>query len=478
MKPFFAIFIILFTMAFTPRLPAQGSEVQSSKSSIAEGLWEGSLTLRQSTGASGAGGSSLSQGSLSSGMRLKILAKNMGALLDIPDQSMFGYPLDDVTWTGARVRFSFDALGPGEELSFDGFFSASAGVRSSAGAATSSGAIIGTASAASWKGSFLLSRAATVPVPGETSLSVPTEEGSLPGTLRLPDSGQAYPPILLLLSGAGTTDRNGNNYNVPGRSDCLSMVAEALSARGVATFRYDKRGSGEAYMLERQGMTTSLLKHADDAAHVLKFLSSLDRFSRITVMGMNEGAWSGAAAINRLEHEGVSIDGFAAVDASGEEPLNELKSSLDGLEEGVRAEAEAIVRALKAGEAFEAPSEALADFFAASRREWLEAWLSFKPADEIARLKAPVLFIYGSADLQVPRAAFEKLLDARPTSAVRLIPSMNYTLKMVRTEEENYDSFTNPSYPLADGLVELLAAWAKAKPLPQGSQPYERLKED
>ncbi|PKL74515.1 MAG: hypothetical protein CVV27_20120, partial [Candidatus Melainabacteria bacterium HGW-Melainabacteria-1] len=120
---------------------------------------------------------------------------------------------------------------------------------------------------------------------------------------------------------------------------------------------------------------------------------------------------------------------------------------------------------------------ALADFFAVSRREWLKAWLSFNPGDEVARLAAPVLYIYGSADLQVARKDFEKLLDARPAAAARLIPSMNYVLKQVKTEEENYDSFTNPDYPLADGLADLLAAFAKAKPLPSGSQPYERLKE-
>jgi len=256
------------------------------------------------------------------------------------------------------------------------------------------------------------------------------------------------------------------------------MLAETLAARGVASFRYDKRGSGEAYMLERQGVTTSLLKHAADATLALRLLSGLDRFSRITVMGMNEGAWAGASAINRLESEGMAIDGFVAVDTSGEEPLNELMSSLDGLDAAVRTEAEAIVRALKADEAFEAPSGALADFFAASRREWLKAWLDFNPADEVARLKAPVLFIYGSSDLQVPREAFEKLLDARPMAAARLIPSMNYALKLVKTEEENYDSFTNPDYPLADGLADLLAAFAKAKPLPPGSLPYERLKDD
>lgn len=476
MKPSSLPFLILFTLVCSPLLLGQGREAQPVRQGIAEGLWEGSLSLRQSTKASGAAGPA--QGSLSSGLKLRILAKGMGALMDIPDQSMYGYPLDEVTWTETRIRFSFDALGPGEELRFDGFLSSSASTTTSGTTKPSGGAIIGTATGASWKGSFQLTRAEAAPVPGETRLLVPTDEGSLPGTLLLPLSAQAFPPLVLLLAGAGTTDRNGNNYSVPGRSDSLAMLAGALASRGLASFRFDKRGSGEAYMLENQGMKTSLSRHRADAAAVLRFLSDMNRFSRITVMGMNEGAWTGAAAINILEGEGRMIDGFVAVDASGEEPLNELNASLESLDEAMRAEADAIIRAIKADQSYETPSAALADFFAPSRREWLKAWLGYDPSREVAGIQAPVLFIYGASDLQVQRKDFEKLLDARPAAAARLIPLMNYVLKQVKTEEENYDSFTNPDYPLAPGLVDLLAAFAKAKPLPSGSHPYERLNEN
>ena len=89
----------------------------AAKPAIAPGLWEGSISLRQGGGASGV---------LSSGIRIRILAAEAGALLDIPEQSMFGYPLDEVSWTEGRLRFSLDALGPAEELSFDGFFVSSA----------------------------------------------------------------------------------------------------------------------------------------------------------------------------------------------------------------------------------------------------------------------------------------------------------------------------------------------------------------
>jgi len=463
MRRLLAIFSIISIAAFFggrfSYAQSAGATVQPA--GIAEGLWEGSLTLKQIAPA-GAGGSE-NPGSLSSGLKLKILGQGKGALMDITEQSMFGYPLDEVTWNAGSIRFILDALGPGEELACEGIFSTSAGTSGMRGG------IIGTAKARSWKGSFLLRRVAASQTSNEKFMSIPIGEDCLPGTLLQPGGGQSRVPLVLLLSGAGTSDRDGNNYNVPGKSNTLSMLAETLYGKGVASFRYDKRGSGEAYLLERRGMMTSLAVHASDAAQVLKHLLNLNMFSRILVAGTNEGAWAGAAAINSLAAEGIFIDGIVVLDGSGMEPRKELEASIQELDEGTRKEAEAIVQALIAGKPFPTPSAQLSDFFSASRIEWLKSWLKFDPSSEIAKVQAPILFIYGSADLQVSREAFERLLKARPNAAARLIPSMNYLLKQVKTEEENYDSFTNPAYPLAEGLVDLITAFAKAKPLPPGS---------
>ncbi len=470
MKRFFATTIVFFlALAFGGSAShALSPEPDPQKKSISEGVWEGNLAIRKAAPAGAAGiggqGGEEGQGSLASSLRLKILAKGQGALMDIPEQSMFGYPLDDVSWSEGRIHFALDALGPDEELVFEGFYASATG-----------GAIIGTAKSASWKGSFKLTKTAPAPDRNETPLSIPTEDGILPGTLLLPESSQPQAPLVLLLAGAGTTDRNGNNYNVPGKSDSLVMLAGALAKKGVASYRYDKRGSGESYMLERHGVTASLTEHVLDAVRALKLLGGMDGFSRIVVAGMNEGAWVGAAAANLLSKEGFVIDGLLVLDSSGREPLEDLRASLGELDEATRAEAEAIVEALLAGKSFPAPSGALSDFFASSRLGWLASWLRFSPAAEMAKVRAPVLFIYGSADLQVPRAAFERLLDARPGAAARVIPSMNYALKQVNTEKENYDSFTNPAYPLPQALVDLVAAFAKAKPAPAGSLPYERI---
>ncbi|MFA5851706.1 MAG: alpha/beta hydrolase [Spirochaetales bacterium] len=469
MRRLLAIFsIISITAFFGGRFSyAQSAGATAPATGIAEGLWEGSITLKQIVPA-GTGGSE-SPGSLSSGLRLKILGQGKGALMDITEQSMFGYPLDEVSWNAASIRFTLDALGPGEELACEGIFSASAGTPGLGGA------IIGTAKARSWKGSFLLRRVPGSQAPHEKIISIPIGEDFLPGTLLQPGGAQSRVPLVLLLPGAGTSDRDGNNYNVPGKSNTLSMLAATLYDKGVASFRYDKRGSGEAYLLERQGMTTSLAVHASDAARILKYLLNLNMFSRIIVAGMNEGAWTGAAAINSLAEEGIFIDGIVVLDGSGVEPRKELEASIQELDDSTRKEAEAIVQALMAGKPFPAPSAQLSDFFSPTRIEWLESWLKFDPSSEIAKVQAPILFIYGSADLQISREAFERLLKARPNAAARLIPSMNYLLKQVKTEEENYDSFTNPGYPLAEGLVDLITAFAKAKPLPPGSAalPYK-----
>ena len=59
------------------------------------------------------------------------------------------------------------------------------------------------------------------------------------------------PPLIILHAGLGAADRDGNNYNVPGRNDALGQLARALAALGVASYRYDKRGSGQSTWLVR-----------------------------------------------------------------------------------------------------------------------------------------------------------------------------------------------------------------------------------
>jgi len=58
------------------------------------------------------------------------------------------------------------------------------------------------------------------------------------------------------------------------------------------------------------------------------------------------------------------------------------------------------------------------------------------------------------------------LVEARPEAAIRIVPRMNYMLKEVKSEDENYSAFTDPSFRVPSLLADLLASFAKAQARP------------
>ncbi|HNX73145.1 MAG TPA: hypothetical protein PKJ53_03075 [Spirochaetales bacterium] len=489
--------VFFWLLVFIPRL-CFGAGLSVTSVALANTEMAGTATLKPVRSASGSGATDA--GALTLSLRLRLVDQGK-ALIDIPEQSLFGYPLAKMEWTDKDLSFELDAWGPGQEMRFRGVLNALSG-QSGAYAAT------GMISSKDWQGSFSVVSQPRLKSPGIFGLAVQVQGGEvqggevqggeLPGTLVLPETsiksdgtqGTAqvgeftsavdfFPvPLVILLSGAGPTDRDGNNFSVPGQTDTLRQLSQKLEEKGVATYRYDKRGSGEAYWLEKPDQVTSIAIHAQDAAEVVRHFCTSGLFSRVLVAGMNEGAWVGAMALNKLQAEGVLADGLVVLDASGEDPEDQLASSLRTLSPEVQAEAERIRAAIEKGEPYAQPSAQLAAFFAPTRSEWVAAWLACHPAQEIASVSAPVFFVRGDADLQVSRESFEKLLAARPDAAAFSIPSMNYVLKLVKSNEENYDAFVNPSYEIPEALVDLVEALAKVKSLPETISPYLRLSDE
>ena len=72
-----------------------------------------------------------------------------------------------------------------------------------------------------------------------------SQGATLAGTLLLPIWSELEKvPGVVLVSGSGPTDRDGNNALVPERIDLLKQIAELLAEAGIASLRYDKRGIG------------------------------------------------------------------------------------------------------------------------------------------------------------------------------------------------------------------------------------------
>src|SRR5881275_332405 len=72
-------------------------------------------------------------------------------------------------------------------------------------------------------------------------VAAPPADKTLHSTLLLPKDMSKPMPVVLLLSGSGPTDRNGNSPILPGRNNSLLMLSEGLASNGIASLRYDKR---------------------------------------------------------------------------------------------------------------------------------------------------------------------------------------------------------------------------------------------
>jgi uncharacterized protein len=419
-------------------------------------------------------------------------------LVDLPGRGLFGYPAEDFRRDAEGMSFSLSAAGPElGALSFRGAASRRAEGESFAvegtvalepGAAWGGGPSLGEAA----PGAFLLALSPD-PDRGE-SFPIELNEGFLAGSLVLPDSALGWNvPVVLLLSGAGEADRDGDNYNVPGRSRSLALLARELGARGIASLRYDKRGVGESLASAPASAAAepSFDDYVDDAGRALRELAADPRFTRIAVAGHAEGALVGAAAIARsaIALSGAGLEGrlagLAALCASGETAAESLARSLsESIGEGfpelsdaerldLLREAAEICVALQLGVAPPEPGPLLAGFFTPEAMSYLASALRYDVRNEAAAMACPLLVAEGGADLQVSHPETELLLEARPDAAYRVIEGMSHALKDVGEDEEaNYESFVDPRYPLGAGLADLVAAFARGDVLP-GRDPRE-----
>lgn len=385
------------------------------------------------------------------------LLEDGGGLIDLPGQGIYGYPLSALEASQDSLRFSVGL--PGDA---SGWFSFE--LRKAPGAGPGqTGRFQGRFKGSGGSGEAWLSPVSSPPRPGE-ALAIPVKGGRLHGELLFP-AGSGPFPLLIIVPGSGTTDRDGNNYAVPGRNDAYLQLAQALAQAGVASFRYDKRGAGESYTLAGPEAESRFDDYIDDAQAVVRTLAGDPRFSRVSLAGHTEGALVAASALGRLD----SGLGLALLGATGLRAVDLVEASLAELPSDKAEEAQAIMASLKAGNPWPEPSEFFADFFRPSFQAYLISWFKTDLVAELAALDGPILLVQGNRDFQVPLSEFALLAEARPDAPAVVLPGMNHMLKEVPGElEENWKAFSDPGFPLAEGLVDLLAAWAKRQALPGG----------
>ena len=292
---------------------------------------------------------------------------------------------------------------------------------------------------------------AALALPRDVEVTVDGGKAPLHGALLTPE-GPRQRAAVLVIAGSGPTDRNSNSSVAGVQPNTFGLLADALAARGIETLRFDKRGIAASAAAAPSEADLRFTTYVDDAANWAKFLALQPGVGCVVILGHSEGALIGAMVAQR-----VPVCGLISISGAGR-PADQVileQVSATAPPETV-AQVKDILARLKAGQ--RVPNAPIPALFRDSVQPYMISWLPIDPAAEIAKVRAPMLILQGTTDLQVGIADAHRLAAAQPHATLILLEGANHVLKSAPLERiANIASYANPAMPLAPGVVEDVA---------------------
>ncbi len=247
---------------------------------------------------------------------------------------------------------------------------------------------------------------------------------SLAGTLTLPNENEKF-PVVILISGSGPQDRD---ESFMGHKPFL-VLSDYLTKLGIGVLRFDDRGHGKSTGDFGSATTEDFSKDVLSAIAYLKTRNDID-INNIGLIGHSEGGIIAPLAANNSKDIAFIVL-LASTGTSGAElsvmqskTLREFPVKDEVAYEKNTRKAIAIVTSNKSESAIKieltkhyndflrpiltslnVPEEkinsAIDSQVKTSLKPWSRYFLQYNPADEIEKLKIPVLSLNGSKDSQV-----------------------------------------------------------------------------
>lgn len=278
-------------------------------------------------------------------------------------------------------------------------------------------------------------------------ISLDTGTGELFGSLLLPKSDDPV-PVVLIISGSGPTDRDGNNAD-GGRNDSLKRLAWVLAKHNIASVRYDKRGVAASLAATPDERNLTVDAYVADAQAWGHKLKTDPRFGKLIVLGHSEGA-----LIASLAAPGIDADAVISVSGSARPVDQVIRQQLGNrLPPPLMLRSNELLDSLKAGKPDDNVPPPLQVIFRPSVQPYLISLFRQDPAAAFAGLKMPALIIQGSNDIQVGVNDARLLKAAKPDAELALIEGMNHVMRIVPNDvKRQLASYKDPQLPLAAEL--------------------------
>jgi dipeptidyl aminopeptidase/acylaminoacyl peptidase len=221
---------------------------------------------------------------------------------------------------------------------------------------------------------------------------------TLAGTLAIPQNGAARHPAVIVISGSGPQDRDGN----PGGYFIFKLIAEQLASHGIAVLRHDDRGVGKSSVPAKPTTYHDLIDDTRAAIVYLRARSDIDQ-NRIGLVGHSEGGFTASIiAAGDSKIAAIALLAGAAL-ANFEILLNEqvlydlaLQRQIDPSDHSLE---QPIVHLLRTQ--LEEARAGKPDVKMTDGHEYFRQHLALDMADVYARIHCPVLILQGERDTNV-----------------------------------------------------------------------------
>jgi acetyl esterase/lipase len=311
------------------------------------------------------------------------------------------------------------------------------------------------------------------------------------GTLLIPKNTEGKVPAVLLLSGSGPTDRDGNTSLLPGKIDSMKNLARILADAGVASLRYDKYGTGKtglgSYANKLASMTFDA--YVDLALAAYQYLGSRSEIdpARLAILGHSEGGLIAMVAADRMKkttppaallllapvckpylttiHEQISKQYVNAVKAGAftQQQADDGMAELDRI----------IAQVIKEGTVPEKVSPEFQMIFIPDNVRFLQNANQYDPPVLASNLpsKIQALVLCGLKDHQVPCDNAKLLVNGFKqggNTGVRFaeLTDVNHVFKEVEGVPDPATDYIDPAKPFSREAQRIITEFVKAALLP------------
>lgn len=314
----------------------------------------------------------------------------------------------------------------------------------------------------------------------DTTFTAP-DGARLSATLTMPakHDGDKVPAIVMV-TGSGPQNRDEELFD----HRPFAVIADYLARNGIASLRYDDRGTAKSSG-DFASATTFTFK--DDARSAIDFLRTFPSIGKTGVLGHSEGgtvalmlgaegspdfiislagmAESGKKTMMRQNERSLAHAGVSETDRL--KFLNLLEAVFDTIASQNKAGVSSPIDidAIVAASGVDASSPLIASMKQTvnSRTPWLDTFVALNPGEFLRDIKCPLLAVNGDNDTQVHPDNLSLIKKEVPGARTLLMPRLNHLMQhSVTGELDEYGAISETISPeVLEAIVSFIREQAK-----------------